>query len=206
MIFVKKRLGVHVQRMLEISRCLYSGGYFKQIIWGKTRRKRWDHDLTHYRIVANLFLLKNILQSLFTSLMSLHPEQQNRAATRDFQQFYILTSVDSDEPLQPPVKLRNSKWCSVSSITIIEFSSDEQRLWSDCVYAQADLRLCWSHIPHCWKSHALAQLLLKVPAATIVHQKLNGAQQHWIQIHLKCKPLFNTNFIKTKVTVFYSRE
>ena len=22
---------------------------------------------------------------------------------------------------------------------------------------QADLRLCWSHIPHCWKSHALAQ-------------------------------------------------
>ena len=21
---------------------------------------------------------------------------------------------------------------------------------------QADLRLCWSHKPHCWKSHALA--------------------------------------------------
>ena len=26
-----------------------------------------------------------------------------------FQQFDILTSVDSDEPLQPPFKLRNSK-------------------------------------------------------------------------------------------------
>ena len=23
---------------------------------------------------------------------------------------------------------------------------------------QADLRLCWSHIPHCWKSHAMAQI------------------------------------------------
>ena len=23
------------------------------------------------------------------------------------------------------------------------------------MYAQADLRLCWSHIPYCWKSHAL---------------------------------------------------
>ena len=23
------------------------------------------------------------------------------------------------------------------------------------MYAQADLRLCWSHIPHFWKSHAL---------------------------------------------------
>ena len=33
----------------------------------------------------------------------------------DFQQCGILTIVDSDEPLQPPFKLRNSKWCSVSS-------------------------------------------------------------------------------------------
>ena len=29
--------------------------------------------------------------------------------TCDFQQFDILTSVDSDEPIQPPVKLRNVK-------------------------------------------------------------------------------------------------
>ena len=27
------------------------------------------------------------------------------------------------------------------------------------VYAQADLKLCCSHIPHCWKSHVAAQLL-----------------------------------------------
>ena len=36
-----------------------------------------------------------------------------------FQQFDILTSVDSDESLQPPFKLRHPKWCSVSSLTII---------------------------------------------------------------------------------------
>ena len=30
---------------------------------------------------------------------------------------------------------------------------------------QADLRLCWSHIPHCWKSHALAQnFIIVVPS------------------------------------------
>ena len=80
------------------------------------------------------------------------------ASAWDFQQFDILTSVDSDKPLQPPFRLRNSKWCSVSSLTIIVYSSDQQRLWSDCAYAQADLRLCWSHIPHCWKSHALAHI------------------------------------------------
>ena len=40
------------------------------------------------------------------------------------QQFDILTSVDSDQLLQPHFKLRNSKWCSVSSLTIIKYSSD----------------------------------------------------------------------------------
>ena len=36
--------------------------------------------------------------------------------TCDFQQCGILTSVDSNEPVQPPCKLRNSKLCSVSSL------------------------------------------------------------------------------------------
>ena len=40
------------------------------------------------------------------------------AATCDFQQCGILTSVDSDEPVQPPFKPRNSKWCSISSLTV----------------------------------------------------------------------------------------
>ena len=75
------------------------------------------------------------------------------AATCDFQQWGILTCVDSDEPVQPTFKLRNSKWCSVFSSRLIEYASESQRLWSDCAYAQSDLRLCWSHIPHCWKYH-----------------------------------------------------
>ena len=40
--------------------------------------------------------------------------------TRDFQQCGISTSVDSDEPVQPPFKLRNSKWRSV----YIEYLND----------------------------------------------------------------------------------
>ena len=55
--------------------------------------------------------------------------------------------------MQPPFKLRNSKLCSVSSLTVIEYSRDKQRLLSACAYAQAGLSLCWSHIPYCWKSH-----------------------------------------------------
>ena len=66
------------------------------------------------------------------------------AATCGFQQCGILTSVDSGEPVQPPFKLRNSKRCWVSSLTVIEYSSEQQRLWSDCAYAQAGLSLCGS--------------------------------------------------------------
>ena len=42
------------------------------------------------------------------------------AVTCDFQQCGILTSADSDEPVHPPFKLRNSKWCSVSGLRVIE--------------------------------------------------------------------------------------
>ena len=101
------------------------------------------------------------------------------ASACDFQQFDILTSVDSDEPVQPPFKLRNSKWRSVSSFTIIEYSRDKQRLWSDCAYAQAGLRLCWSHISNCWKSHALAQMFY------IKYLTMNRVQKNvivWLRI------------------------
>ena len=40
------------------------------------------------------------------------------------QQCGILLSVHSDEPVQLPFKLWNSKWCTVSSLRIIEYSSD----------------------------------------------------------------------------------
>ena len=38
LIFVEKGLGVHVQRMLKISRGLYTGGNFKQNAWKKRRK------------------------------------------------------------------------------------------------------------------------------------------------------------------------
>ena len=47
-----------------------------------------------------------------------------RAVTCDFQQCGILTSVDSDEHVLPPFKLRTSKRCSASSLTLIEYLSD----------------------------------------------------------------------------------
>ena len=47
-----------------------------------------------------------------------------RASACNVQQCDILTCVDSGAPLQAPFKLRTAKWCSVSSLTIIEYLSD----------------------------------------------------------------------------------
>ena len=33
------------------------------------------------------------------------------------------------------------------------------------LYAQADLRLCWSHIPHCWKSNVDAHMCIALESA-----------------------------------------
>ena len=50
LIFVEKKLGVHVQRMLKLSWGLHTGGNFKQNTWKKQRKFGdliCDHDLTN---------------------------------------------------------------------------------------------------------------------------------------------------------------
>ena len=108
-----------------------------------------------------------------------------------------MTSVDSDEPLRPPFKLRSSKWCSVKSLTVIEYYSDTQRLWSDWAYAQAGLSLCWSHIPHCWKSHVSAHigLIIILVLAYIFPYLWNETYVLGVQKELIETGLLSTNII-----------
>ena len=61
--------------------------------------------------------------------------------THDFQKCGILTCVDPDEHVQPHFKLRTSKRCSISSLTLVEYSHDEQRLWSEAARMR---RLIWA--------------------------------------------------------------
>ena len=71
-------------------------------------------------------LLSDLLSHIEHDVLALPEGPWGSLGVKSYQnqQFDILTSVDSDEPVQSPFKLRNSKWCSVSSLTLIEYSSD----------------------------------------------------------------------------------
>ena len=99
--------------------------------------------------------------------------------------------------------LRNSKWCSVSSLTLIKYSSDKQSLRSDCPYAQADLRLCWSHIPHYGKSHVTAHIVVQ-PVTTQMHL-LSLISAYWLS-HTKHGSRWRFRALSTVYTIWLIKE
>ena len=82
-------------------------------------------DLTvSYKLECKPFPVKLSDHLIDKPSLKLKRSPKTPALTRDFQQCGILTSVDSDGLEQPPFKLRNTKCCSVSGLTVIELSSD----------------------------------------------------------------------------------
>ena len=118
--------------------------------------------------------------------------------TCDFQQCCILICIDSDEPVQPLCKLRNSKRCSVSSLTLIEYSSDSQRLWSDCAYTHTQCKqqqtMNYKHNNHCLRTDSSLGhwgLVKKNYAQTIgiLHTQLaSKCDQETSQLHSAYQP------------------
>ena len=88
-----------------------------------------DFGLTITYILSTLFLIaccQHYLESIGKVQLGVHCAmmQATWQFICDFQQCSILTSVDSDEPVQPPFKLRNFKLCSVNILTLTEYLSD----------------------------------------------------------------------------------
>ena len=89
---------------LHLSKCHIVGNHMSRLIYlilvcGNV--KLWLLIWTIYDLISFIVYFSSLL------------------AARKYEIFNNLTSVDSDEPLHPHFKLRNSKWCSVSSLTII---------------------------------------------------------------------------------------
>ena len=135
-------------------------------------------------------MVQDVYFSLHTVIIKPRHEISNNVA---FWQVY-----ESDEPMQPPFNFRHSNWCSVSSITVIEYLRGQQRLWSVCLYAQADLILCWLHVPHCWKSGVTAHIFLR--------HYLSILRIHFSICQLFISLVFNTvNVLKFWTLVAYQK-
>ena len=99
--------------------CMYIwiNGPVQEILILITLTKKASFKCLCWRIQLRLPQVIDIMHNISTSDDIMH---NIWAVTCDFQQCGILTSVDSDEPVQPPVNLRNSKCCSVSSSKFIK--------------------------------------------------------------------------------------
>ena len=116
--------------------------------WGRVKRskfnflrtwlccRRFSCNITPYfcrklgNMSQNLSSAAVVIGALRVKLVSgqLYVKWYILAVTCGFQQYGILTRLNSDQPVQPPFKLSKSKWCLAKSLTVVEYSSDKQRL------------------------------------------------------------------------------
>ena len=92
---------------------------------------------------TQLKLLRTVPQEV--SLTCAH-RYRNWASAWQMYHKTCMTSKDSDQPAHPPSMARVLVYPSLNSLNAVEGTCDQQRLWSDCTDAQADLSLRWSHV------------------------------------------------------------
>ena len=110
-----------------------------------------------------------------------------------------VTSKDSDKSVHPPSMARIFVYLSLDSLKAVQGTGDQQRLWSDCVDAQADLSLCWSHKSYCRFCRALAQMPLMVEKLIhnmLISKKLNTSYFILKQNSSTVKPVLKATCIK----------
>ena len=93
--------------------------------------------------------------------------------------------------------------CKSTRLGVFTTALIRQRLWSNCMYVQADLSPCWSHIAQCWKSHVKAQLWYLRSTSPVVSEnvwkcwpKTDDLVIGW----LRCAK--NSNHLKVSIYLF----
>ena len=110
----------------------------------------------------------------------------NWAATCAFQQYGILTSVHSDEPVQPPFMLRNFKWCSVSSL-------NSHRIFKRLANALIRLRVCAGWYEALLVAHTTS-LEISCCGSSCMHTHMHLHASHVLEV----RSLYYIYSIKTK--------
>ena len=80
----------------------------------------------------------------------------NWASSRENLSSGFATTVDSNRPAQPQKLYRGLKFRIWKLEVLYYLGSEQQRCWSDCADAQADLHLCCAHYGKTRFSHDMA--------------------------------------------------
>ena len=113
----------------------------------------WSGNLSRVSLNTSLQLVSQYLvwlAALFIQSIYEPPRDKTNKMT-------CAPSEDSDQPRHPPSLIRVFAVLSMGSWPKLS-SCGQQRLWSDWADAQADLSLCWAHMPFCSFCHEAAQL------------------------------------------------
>ena len=151
--------------------------YSLSIIWSFFRSKSL-REAAQARLSLHLSrcqIVGNHMSQLICFLMTIW------AVTCDFQQC-AFWSVDLDEPVKPPFKFSNSKWCSVSSLTLIEYSRDYQGFWTVHMH-----RLIWGFVGRTYHIVGNLMLWLKFMLSwTVVVIEMDHHHCWWFSRKLYC--------------------
>ena len=134
-----------------------------------------DCSILTNRVLTNTIGLATDAWSLALETCIIIINTQTWAALWQNQHCGCAPSEDADQPGHPPSLIRVFALHPLGSWGPKVCSCGQRRLWSDWANTQADLSLCWAHMPFRWFCHATAHLYLK----KIKHESLCMSECVW---------------------------
>ena len=129
---------------------------FREILIGYARNLFLLKVLNHVKssLVIIFLIIKNSIYCMSgcSSLFEPPYDKTNKMA--------CAPSKDSDQHGHPPSLIRVFAVRMKKAWVLSYPLSAQWRLWSDWADAQADLSLCWEHMPFCWFCHEVAHFTL----------------------------------------------
>ena len=130
--------GKQCQRWLKVTR----GPWVTMLTWVNSYKSLIQHFRLSVAMTTNQKeQFVQLLYAWWRTTQQIFEPRHDKTCLREFP-----TRPDTNRPAQPQKLVRVLKFRLYDLEILYYLSSEQQRRWSDCADAQADLRLCCSHM------------------------------------------------------------